>query len=51
MDPMRFEHVTRTIESLNSLLMSSAIDSVTREHTEEVKRRLEKELEVVRSGE
>ena len=51
MDPMRFEHVTKTIESLNNLLKSSAIDLVTRRHTEEVKRRLERELEVVKSGE
>ena len=51
MDLMRFEHVTKTIASLNSLLKSSAIDPVTREHTEEVKRSLEKELEVLRSGE
>ncbi len=51
MDPMRFEHVTKTIESLDSLLKSSAIDLVTRKHTEEVKRMLERELEVVKSGE
>ncbi len=50
MDPMRFEHVTKTIESLDSLLRSNAIDLVTRKHTEEVKRMLEKELEVVKSG-
>jgi hypothetical protein len=51
MDPMRFEHVTKTIESLDSLLRSSAIDVVTRKHTEEVKRKLERELDVVNLGE
>ena len=51
MDLMRLEHVTKTIESLDSLLKSTAIDLVTRKHTEEVKRMLERELEVVRSGE
>jgi hypothetical protein len=51
MDPMRLEDITKTIESLNSLLKSSAIDLVTRKHTQEVKRMLERELEVLEPGE
>jgi hypothetical protein len=51
-DPVRIEygHMIKTIKSLEKLLRSKYIHESTRRHAMEVKEVLEKELEVLESG-
>lgn len=47
-DPMRFDELKKTIETINQLMQSDGIDPITRNQAEEAKRALEEELETLR---